>query len=168
MSDATRSDDAAEQSFLSTDAPSTPSDPAGVGATAVVVDGAPSSREAVVELLTSVGLPVVAATSDGLTASAAVVQHRPEFVFVAVEAPFALGMEVVRAIRAVYPAADVLVYSDVTDAAFVREAILAGVRDVLPAPLTADRVIEAVEQALQMRAGGPAAPGGAPHKGQGL
>lgn len=154
MSDATRSDDAAEQSFLSTDPPAAPFGPAAadVGATAVVVDGAPSSREAVVELLTSVGLLVVASTSDGLTASAAVVQHRPAFVFVAVEAPFALGMEVVRAIRAVYPTADVLVYSDVTDAAFVREAVLAGVRDVLPAPLTADGVIEAVEQALQTRA----------------
>lgn len=160
MSGARRSDDPTARSFLTTDAPSAPSEApsAESGATAVVVDGAPTSREAVVELLTSVGLPVAASVGDGSTASAAVVQHRPQFVFVAIEAPQALGMEVVRTIRAAYPAAEVLVYSDAVDATLLREAVQAGVRDVLPSPLTAEVVIEAVEQVLQTRAVAVAAP----------
>jgi DNA-binding NarL/FixJ family response regulator len=97
--------------------------------TCVVADDHPPILDALSRLLTAGGdIDVVAAARDGEAALAAILEHRPVVCVADVRMPRLDGLELARRVRTACPETGVLLYSGVSDAALVSDALDAGAR----------------------------------------
>jgi DNA-binding NarL/FixJ family response regulator len=114
--------------------------------TCVVADDHPPILDALSRLLVVGGdIDVVATARDGEAALAAVAEHRPIVCVADVRMPRLDGLELARRVRTVSPETGVLLYSGVSDAALVSDALDAGraIRTVARGDLYVDPVLAA-------------------------
>ena len=97
--------------------------------TCVVADDHPPIVDALSRLLSAGGeIVVVATAADGEAALAAVTKHRPDVCVADLRMPRLDGLELARAVQSACPETGVLLYSGVSDAALVSDALDAGAR----------------------------------------
>jgi len=96
--------------------------------TCVVADDHPPILDAVSRYLASMEIEVLATARDGESALAALLSHRPQVCLADVRMPRLDGLELARRATAAAPEVAVLLYSGVSDAGLVSDALDAGAR----------------------------------------
>jgi two-component system nitrate/nitrite response regulator NarL len=96
--------------------------------TCVVADDHPPILDAVSRFLGSMGVEVLATARDGDAALAALLSHRPQVCLADVRMPRLDGLELARRAATAVPETAVLLYSGVSDAGLVSDALDAGAR----------------------------------------
>jgi two-component system nitrate/nitrite response regulator NarL len=96
--------------------------------TCVVADDHPPILDAVSRFLGSMGVEVLATVRDGDAALAALLSHRPQVCLADVRMPRLDGLELARRAATAVPETAVLLYSGVSDAGLVSDALDAGAR----------------------------------------
>jgi two-component system nitrate/nitrite response regulator NarL len=118
--------------------------------TCVVADDHPPILDAVSRFLGSMGVEVLATVRDGDAALAALLSHRPQVCLADVRMPRLDGLELARRAATAVPETAVLLYSGVSDAGLVSDALDAGARGFA----LKDAPLEDVARALQTVAAG--------------
>jgi DNA-binding NarL/FixJ family response regulator len=96
--------------------------------TCVVADDHPPIIDALTRFLSGTEVRIVATARDGEAALAAVESHTPDVCLADVRMPKLDGLELARRVAASSPSTAVLLYSGVSDAALVSDALDAGAR----------------------------------------
>ncbi|WP_067617182.1 response regulator [Alicyclobacillus acidiphilus] len=115
----------------------------------LIVDDAAFMRMMIKDILTKNGMEVVGEAADGLQAVERYQELKPDLVTMDITMPEVDGIEALKRIRALDPAARVIVCSAMGQQAMVIDAIQAGAKDFIVKPFQADRVIEAIQKALK-------------------
>jgi two-component system nitrate/nitrite response regulator NarL len=118
--------------------------------TCVVADDHPPILDAVSRFLGSMGVEVLATARDGDAALAALLSHRPQVCLADVRMPRLDGLELARRAATAVPETAVLLYSGVSDAGLVSDALDAGARGFA----LKDAPLEDVARALETVAAG--------------
>jgi len=116
----------------------------------VVADDHPPILDAVSRFLGSMGVEVLATARDGDAALAALLSHRPQVCLADVRMPRLDGLELARRAATAVPETAVLLYSGVSDAGLVSDALDAGARGFA----LKDAPLEDVARALETVAAG--------------
>ena len=112
----------------------------------LIVDDAAFMRMMIKDILTKNGYEVVAEAANGVEAVELYKSHQPELVTMGITMPEMDGIEAVKQIKAVNPAAKVIMCSAMGQQSMVMDAIKAGANDFIVKPFQADRVLEAVKK----------------------
>jgi pilus assembly protein CpaE len=99
-------------------------------------------------MLTPARLAVVADCGYGIEAASLAEETQPDLVLVAVEEPLPRAIQTIKAVRDIRPGAPVIAYSSVTDLRVVRQAMQAGVNDILASPLKPGELLASIETAM--------------------
>ena len=116
----------------------------------LIVDDAPCHRAHIERLLEAEGFEIVAAIDDGHDAVTAFHDLEPDLVTMDLLLPSCCGVEAVRQIRALDPAARVLVTSARGQEALVMEALQAGAHDFVLKPLERERLLQVLKRVLPL------------------
>ena len=111
----------------------------------LIVDDAAFMRMMIKDILTKNGYEVVAEAANGVEAVELYKSHQPDLVTMDITMPEMDGIEV-KQIKAVNPAAKVIMCSAMGQQSMVMDAIKAGANDFIVKPFQADRVLEAVKK----------------------
>lgn len=114
----------------------------------LIVDDAAFMRMMIKDILTKNGYEVVAEAANGVEAVELYKSHQPDLVTMDITMPEMDGIEAVKQIKAVNPAAKVIMCSAMGQQSMVMDAIKAGANDFIVKPFQADRVLEAVKKIL--------------------
>ena len=112
----------------------------------LIVDDAAFMRMMIKDILTKNGYEVVAEAANGVEAVELYKSHQPDLVTLDRPMPEMDGIEAVKQIKAVNPAAKVIMCSAMWQQSMVMDAIKAGANDFIVKPFQADRVLEAVKK----------------------
>ena len=112
----------------------------------LTVDDAAFMRMMIKDILTKNGYEVVAEAANGVEAVELYKSHQPDLVTMDITMPEMDGIEAVKQIKAVNPAAKVIMCSAMGQQSMVMDAIKAGANDFIVKPFQADRVLEAVKK----------------------
>ena len=112
----------------------------------LIVDDAAFMRMMIKDILTKNGYEVVAEAANGVEAVELYKSHQPDLVTMDITMPEMDGIEAVKQIKAVNPAAKVIMCSAMGQQSIVMDAIKAGANDFIVKPFQADRVLEAVKK----------------------
>ena len=112
----------------------------------LIVDDAAFMRMMIKDILTKNGYEVVAGAANGVEAVELYKSHQPDLVTMDITMPEMDGIEAVKQIKAVNPAAKVIMCSAMGQQSMVMDAIKAGANDFIVKPFQADRVLEAVKK----------------------
>ena len=112
----------------------------------LIVDDAAFMRMMIKDILTKNGYEVVAEAANGVEAVDLYKSHQPDLVTMDITMPEMDGIEAVKQIKAVNPAAKVIMCSAMGQQSMVMDAIKAGANDFIVKPFQADRVLEAVKK----------------------
>ena len=112
----------------------------------LIVDYADFMRMMIKDILTKNGYEVVAEAANGVEAVELYKSHQPDLVTMDITMPEMDGIEAVKQIKAVNPAAKVIMCSAMGQQSMVMDAIKAGANDFIVKPFQADRVLEAVKK----------------------
>ena len=112
----------------------------------LIVDDAAFMRMMTKDILTKNGYEVVAEAANGVEAVELYKSHQPDLVTMDITMPEMDGIEAVKQIKAVNPAAKVIMCSAMGQQSMVMDAIKAGANDFIVKPFQADRVLEAVKK----------------------
>ena len=112
----------------------------------LIVDDAAFMRMMIKDILTKNGYEVVAEAANGVEAVELYKSHQPVLVTMDITMPEMDGIEAVKQIKAVNPAAKVIMCSAMGQQSMVMDAIKAGANDFIVKPFQADRVLEAVKK----------------------
>lgn len=112
----------------------------------LIVDDAAFMRMMIKDILTKNGYEVVAEATNGVEAVELYKSHQPDLVTMDITMPEMDGIEAVKQIKAVNPAAKVIMCSAMGQQSMVMDAIKAGANDFIVKPFQADRVLEAVKK----------------------
>ena len=112
----------------------------------LIVDDAAFMRMMIKDILTKNGYEVVAEAANGVEAVELYKSHQPDLVTMDITMPEMAGIEAVKQIKAVNPAAKVIMCSAMGQQSMVMDAIKAGANDFIVKPFQADRVLEAVKK----------------------
>ena len=112
----------------------------------LIVDDAAFMRMMIKDILTKNGYEVVAEAANGVEAVELYKSHQPDLVTMDITMPEMDGIEAVKQIKAVNPAAKVIMCSAMGQQSMVMDAIKAGAKDFIVKPFKADRVLEAVKK----------------------
>ena len=112
----------------------------------LIVDDAAFMRIMIKDILTKNGYEVVAEAANGVEAVELYKSHQPDLVTMDITMPEMDGIEAVKQIKAVNPAAKVIMCSAMGQQSMVMDAIKAGANDFIVKPFQADRVLEAVKK----------------------
>ena len=115
----------------------------------MVVDDAAFMRMMLKDILTKNGFEVVGEAENGLRAIERYKELSPELVLMDITMPELDGIGAVKRIREINPQAKIIMCSAMGQQAMVLESIQAGARDFIVKPFQAERIIEAVNKALQ-------------------
>jgi two-component system, chemotaxis family, chemotaxis protein CheY len=113
----------------------------------LIVDDAEFLRVRISRMLTSNGYEVVEA-DNGANAVNKYKEARPDAVLMDITMPEMDGLAALKAIRAVDPAARVVMLTALGQESVVLEAIKSGARDFVVKPFEPDRVLAAISRAL--------------------
>ena len=114
----------------------------------LVVDDAAFMRMMVKDILSKNGYEIVGEAENGMKALEKYQELKPDLVTMDITMPEMDGISAVKEIKKVDPNAKVVMCSAMGQQAMVIEAIQAGARDFIVKPFQADRVLEAVRNAL--------------------
>lgn len=112
----------------------------------LIVDDAAFMSMMIKDILTKNGYEVVAEAANGVEAVELYKSHQPDLVTMDITMPEMDGIEAVKQIKAVNPAAKVIMCSAMGQQSMVMDAIKAGANDFIVKPFQADRVLEAVKK----------------------
>ena len=112
----------------------------------LIVDDAAFMTMMIKDILTKNGYEVVAEAANGVEAVELYKSHQPDLVTMDITMPEMDGIEAVKQIKAVNPAAKVIMCSAMGQQSMVMDAIKAGANDFIVKPFQADRVLEAVKK----------------------
>ncbi len=115
----------------------------------LIADDAAFMREMLSEILTGAGYEVVAQAEDGARAVAQFREERPDLVTLDIVMPRKSGLDALREIRAIDPAARVIMCSALGQEALVMEALESGACDYVVKPFKPDQVLAALARALK-------------------
>lgn len=110
----------------------------------MVVDDAAFMRMMLKDILTKGGFEVVGEAENGLKAVEKYKELSPDLVLMDITMPELDGIGAVKQIKALDPAAKIIMCSAMGQQAMVLESIQAGAKDFIVKPFQADRIIEAV------------------------
>jgi len=114
----------------------------------LIVDDAAFMRMMIKDILEKNGYEVVGEANNGLKGVELYKVEKPDIVTMDITMPEMDGIEAVKAIRAVDPAAKIIMCSAMGQQTMVMDAIRAGARDFIVKPFQADRVLEAIKKVL--------------------
>ena len=112
----------------------------------LIVDDAAFMRMMIKDILTKNGYEVVGEAANGIQAVELYKAHNPDLVTMDITMPEMDGIEAVKQIKAINPAAKVIMCSAMGQQSMVMDAIKAGASDFIVKPFQADRVLEAVKK----------------------
>ena len=114
----------------------------------LIVDDAAFMRMMVKDILSKNGYEIVGEAENGMKALEKFQELKPDLVTMDITMPEMDGITAVKEIKKVDPNAKVVMCSAMGQQAMVIEAIQAGARDFIVKPFQADRVLEAIRQAV--------------------
>ncbi|MFD2628396.1 response regulator [Oceanobacillus kapialis] len=114
----------------------------------LIVDDAAFMRMMIKDILTKNGFDVVGEAQDGLQAVEKYNELLPDLVTMDITMPEKDGITALKEIKANHPHAKIIMCSAMGQQAMVIDAIQAGAKDFIVKPFQADRVIEAIQKAL--------------------
>ncbi|MBH0229283.1 response regulator [Halobacillus yeomjeoni] len=114
----------------------------------LIVDDAAFMRMMVKDILTKNGYEIAGEAENGHDAVKLYEEQQPDLVTMDITMPEKDGITALKEIRESYPEAKVIMCSAMGQQAMVVDAIQAGAKDFIVKPFQADRVIEAIEKAL--------------------
>jgi pilus assembly protein CpaE len=115
---------------------------------AIVIDQDQQSRFDVKQAVRASGLTFSGESGFGQEAIALATDTRPDIMFVALNAPMERPLQTIESLLALFPSTPIIVYSQSPDVDAWRNAMRAGVRDLLPMPIRAETLRDAVVKAL--------------------
>ncbi len=113
--------------------------------TVIIADSDTENRDNLSSLLKQQGLDITAETDTGQTCIELVRETKPDLIFVADNLPIVNGLEVSRVISAEYPHIIIVLLAIETSFPFLRNAMRAGVRDILIKPIEEEDVVEMLQ-----------------------
>ena len=116
--------------------------------TILIVDDAAFMRMMIKDVLTKNGFEVIGEAENGKIAIERYKELQPDLVIMDITMPEMNGIDSLKGIKAVNPAAKVVMCSAMGQQAMVIEAIQSGAKDFIVKPFQADRVCEAVRKVL--------------------
>lgn len=114
----------------------------------LIVDDAAFMRMMIKDILTKNGFEVVGEAQDGNEAVEKYKELNPDLVTMDITMPEKDGIAALKEIRQMNPYAKIIMCSAMGQQAMVIDAIQAGAKDFIVKPFQADRVIEAIQKAL--------------------
>lgn len=114
----------------------------------MIVDDAAFMRMMIKDILTKNGFIISGEAGDGLTAIEKYKELKPELVIMDITMPEMDGIKALKEIKAIDPAANVIMCSAMGQQAMVIESIQSGAKDFIVKPFQADRVLEAVKKVV--------------------
>ena len=114
----------------------------------LIVDDALFMRRMVSDILSKAGYEIAGEAGDGKEAVEEYRKLKPDLITLDITMPGMDGIEALKAIKAEFPDAKVVMCSAMGQQAMVIDAIQAGAKDFVVKPFQADRVLEAVKKAL--------------------
>ncbi|GGM21450.1 chemotaxis protein CheY [Paraliobacillus quinghaiensis] len=114
----------------------------------LIVDDAAFMRMMIKDILTKNGFEVVGEAQDGVQAVEKYKELTPDLVTMDITMPEKDGIAALKEIKAINSDAVVIMCSAMGQQGMVIDAIQAGAKDFIVKPFQADRVIEAIQKAL--------------------
>ena len=114
----------------------------------LICDDAAFMRMMIKDVLTKGGYNVAGEAENGLKAVEKYKELNPDLVLMDITMPEMDGIHALKQIKALDPAAKVIMCSAMGQQAMVIESIQAGAKDFIVKPFQPDRVIEAVKKAI--------------------
>ncbi|WP_123053456.1 response regulator [Clostridium sp. JN-1] len=114
----------------------------------LIVDDAAFMRMMIKDILEKNGYEVVGEANNGAKAVELYKKEKPDIVTMDITMPDMDGIEAVKAIKALDPAAKIVMCSAMGQQTMVMDAIKAGARDFIVKPFQPDRVLEAIKKVL--------------------
>ncbi|MDF2557333.1 MAG: response regulator receiver protein [Bacillales bacterium] len=114
----------------------------------LIVDDAAFMRMMLKDILTKNGLEVVGEAVNGVDAIEKYKELQPDIVTMDITMPEKDGISAVKEIKAMYPAAKIIMCSAMGQQPMVLEAIQAGAKDFVVKPFQADRVMDSIQKVL--------------------
>lgn len=114
----------------------------------MVVDDAAFLRAMLKDILVKAGHEVIFEASNGQEAVDRYKAVRPDLVTMDITMPVMEGVEAVKAIRKLDPSASIVMCSAMGQRNLIIEAIQSGAKDFIVKPFQANRVVEAVNNAI--------------------
>jgi two-component system chemotaxis response regulator CheY len=119
-----------------------------LGKKILIVDDAAFMRMMIKNIITKHGYEVAGEAENGKQAVSLYSEVKPDLVTMDITMPEMDGIESVKAIRAIDKEANIIMISAMGQQAMVMDAIQAGARDFIVKPFQQERVIQAIERAL--------------------
>jgi len=119
-----------------------------VGKRILIVDDAAFMRMMIKDIINKNGYEIAGEAENGLMAVQLYGELKPDLVTMDITMPEMDGIEALKQIKAKDPGAKVIMCSAMGQQAMVMEAIQSGARDFVVKPFQQDRVIQALEKAL--------------------
>ena len=119
-----------------------------MGKNILIVDDAAFMRMMVKDILVKNGFIVVGEAQDGMEAVEKYKELSPDLVTMDITMPEMDGITALKQIKEINPGAKVIMCSAMGQQAMVIDAIQAGAKDFIVKPFQAERVIEAIQKAL--------------------
>lgn len=119
-----------------------------MGKTVLIVDDAAFMRMMIKDILNKNGYNVVGEAQDGVQAIEKYKELTPDLVTMDITMPEMDGITALKEIKEINPDAVVIMCSAMGQQAMVIDAIQAGAKDFIVKPFQADRVLEAIQKAL--------------------
>lgn len=120
-----------------------------MGKKILIVDDAAFMRMMIKDILTKNGFDVVGEAQDGQEAVEKYQELEPDLVTMDITMPEKDGITALKEIKQINPESIVIMCSAMGQQAMVIDAIQAGAKDFIVKPFQADRVIEAINKALE-------------------
>ncbi|GGB30377.1 response regulator [Virgibacillus dakarensis] len=114
----------------------------------LIVDDAAFMRMMIKDILTKNGFTIAGEAQDGAQAVEKYQELTPDLVTMDITMPEMDGITALKEIRQINPNAKIIMCSAMGQQAMVIDAIQAGAKDFIVKPFQADRVIEAIQKAL--------------------
>jgi two-component system, chemotaxis family, chemotaxis protein CheY len=114
----------------------------------LIVDDAAFMRMMIKDILSKNGFDVIGEAQDGVQAVELYQELNPDLVTMDITMPEMDGISALKKIRELNSNAKVIMCSAMGQQAMVIDAIQAGAKDFIVKPFQADRVIEAIQKAL--------------------
>ncbi|WP_430785913.1 response regulator [Virgibacillus flavescens] len=119
-----------------------------MGQRILIVDDAAFMRMMIKDILSKNGFEVVGEAQDGAEAIDKYNELKPDLVTMDITMPEMDGITSLKKIKSESPEAKIIMCSAMGQQAMVIDAIQAGAKDFIVKPFQADRVIEAIQKAL--------------------
>lgn len=119
-----------------------------MGQRILIVDDAAFMRMMIKDILSKNGFDVVGEAQDGSEAIEKYNELIPDLVTMDITMPEMDGVTSLKKIKETHPTAKIIMCSAMGQQAMVIDAIQAGAKDFIVKPFQADRVIEAIQKAL--------------------